>query len=316
MSSRKLYLDHSHFLFGGRSLKEWAATAVKGFKEDGKAKAIIEMTDNPETSWLYELAKKFPEEIGLSIDARGILEDGEVNGQEGKIVKEIVKLNSVDFVTLPAAGGKVERIAASEGFQATIEDLASTVSGLRSVLENEKQKETTEMDKEVKVTRESIIRDYPEVIESLKTELKEEFEAEGKVEEMENQVSDLKSQLSEAENKVKDLEAKVDEFQLVEAEREKRDKVAELLKESSLSESQISEVFEKSLLVLEDEEEIRQHIKDREALVESISGRIDNKGERQEEDLEEGEEENSEEEEEEIPKWDPEAFANSMKYNR
>jgi len=45
--------------------------------------------------------------IGVSIRGRGKAEDGEAEGRSGRIVKEIATIQSVDFVTMPGAGGQV-----------------------------------------------------------------------------------------------------------------------------------------------------------------------------------------------------------------
>lgn len=114
-SSRKLYLDHSKT--ANRSMREWTATCNKSWVETvGEkkvAKAEIDFTENPNTIWLFTESKKHPSEIGLSIDGRGELRLGKVAGKDAAIIESIKQLNSLDFVTVPAAGGKVERVFAS-----------------------------------------------------------------------------------------------------------------------------------------------------------------------------------------------------------
>jgi cation transport regulator len=114
-SSRKLYIDHSKT--ANRSMKEWTATCNKSWEEvvneKKVAKAEIDFTENPNTIWLFSEAKKHPSEIGLSIDGRGELRLGKVAGKDAAIVESVKQLNSLDFVTVPAAGGKVERVFAS-----------------------------------------------------------------------------------------------------------------------------------------------------------------------------------------------------------
>jgi len=51
--------------------------------------------------------KELTPHIGVSIRAAGIAEQGEADGQKGMIVEEITNAASVDFVTMPGAGGKV-----------------------------------------------------------------------------------------------------------------------------------------------------------------------------------------------------------------
>lgn len=45
--------------------------------------------------------------IGLSINARGRAKEGEAEGKEGAIIQEITARRSVDFVTVPGAGGQI-----------------------------------------------------------------------------------------------------------------------------------------------------------------------------------------------------------------
>ena len=51
--------------------------------------------------------KELTPHIGVSIRAAGIAEEGEADGQKGMIVEEITDVASVDFVTVPDAGGKI-----------------------------------------------------------------------------------------------------------------------------------------------------------------------------------------------------------------
>jgi hypothetical protein len=53
--------------------------------------------------------------LGFSIDAKGSLVPGTAEGKTGKIAQEIKHVNSVDIVTLPAAGGRLLRMVASMG---------------------------------------------------------------------------------------------------------------------------------------------------------------------------------------------------------
>lgn len=54
-----------------------------------------------------ETVDQIAEHIGVSIYGGGISEPGEAEGRRGPIVKEITRLDSVDFVTKPGAGGAI-----------------------------------------------------------------------------------------------------------------------------------------------------------------------------------------------------------------
>ena len=63
MKRPQMYMDHSQGMMAGRSFKDLVAVAKDSYKKDGAAYAVVEMVDNPATSWLYELAKRFPEAV-------------------------------------------------------------------------------------------------------------------------------------------------------------------------------------------------------------------------------------------------------------
>jgi hypothetical protein len=64
----------------------------------GKAKPVGEFAEV-----LDELAPH----IGVSINARGRAKEGEAEGKEGPIIQEITAARSIDFVTVPGAGGQI-----------------------------------------------------------------------------------------------------------------------------------------------------------------------------------------------------------------
>lgn len=62
-----------------------------------------------------DIVKDLAPHIGVSIRATGIAEDGEVNGEKGLVIEELLNARSVDFVTVPGAGGKVIEMFESAG---------------------------------------------------------------------------------------------------------------------------------------------------------------------------------------------------------
>lgn len=107
--NRKVFLDHLT-LTGARyerSLKDWVATVKEARVDKGKLYARVVVHDE----WLWQRMREAPDEIGVSIDAVGTITH--TNAGEAHVTK-IVKLNSVDFVTHAAAGGRVDRLLASE----------------------------------------------------------------------------------------------------------------------------------------------------------------------------------------------------------
>lgn len=116
--STKTYCDHKQdeqTKKFGRSLRDWAATVHEAAVENGVPYAVLRMTENPETGWLYEEAKKHPQEVGVSIDAQAkVTEHGEAEGKKGRIVEEILSARC-DFVASPSAGGRVMQVWQSLG---------------------------------------------------------------------------------------------------------------------------------------------------------------------------------------------------------
>jgi len=115
LEDRKVFADHRFDPESkkyGRKITEWCATVEDAEGKDGKTTATIALTANPQTQWLYEEAKAHPSEIGISIDARAKVKDGEVSGKKGQIVEEFLKAH-IDIVPNPSAGGRVERVVAS-----------------------------------------------------------------------------------------------------------------------------------------------------------------------------------------------------------
>ena len=165
------------------------------------------------------------------------------------------------------------------------------------------------------LTLESLQANHGDIVEALHNKWAKDGDEAKKAKELNGQVDDLTSKLSEAEGKVKDLEAEVDKFKLVEAEREKKDTVDKLLADSDLSDSQISEVFKATLMSLDGEEEIKQHIQDRVDIVNSVSGVVEGNGERKS-DIVEEEAATEEKSEEAKSVWDGDSFAKSMKRSK
>ena len=121
MDKGKVFLNHlltKEQQESGRKLRDWAAQIRECWvtHENGKAvlKGKIHIFDKPDGGWLQERVAKFPNEVGLSISAFAKVTEGTAEGKKGNIVEAVKKVESFDFVHNPAAGGRVERIAAGE----------------------------------------------------------------------------------------------------------------------------------------------------------------------------------------------------------
>ncbi len=85
--------------------------------EFGAIKAQLKVLGEA-VEWLWPLIEETVRTgvdlVSTSINALGKVTEGEVAGRKGAIVNKIVKANSADVVTTAAAGGKFERILASD----------------------------------------------------------------------------------------------------------------------------------------------------------------------------------------------------------
>lgn len=82
---------------------------------DGRLTASLHVVDDKMWPIVEAAVTKNPQLAGVSINALGETRMGEVEGRKGVIVEAIVKHNSTDIVTTPAAGGKFDSLLASDG---------------------------------------------------------------------------------------------------------------------------------------------------------------------------------------------------------
>ena len=82
--------------------------------------------------------------IGVSIRALGKAEKGEVEGRKGPIIKEISAARSVDFVTIPGAGGKVVQLF--EAYRDAVPENPYLPEDYRESLENQEHEAEAVMD--------------------------------------------------------------------------------------------------------------------------------------------------------------------------
>lgn len=321
----QMYMDHSMGMMAGRSFKDLVAVATDSYKKDGAAYAVVEMVDNPATSWLYDLAKRFPGQVGASIDARAKIkpyeaQEGEdTQGRQKYVVEEIVFLNSVDFVTYPSAGGGVVEILASQVMDeatAKLNQLFENYGAEVAKLVNNQNDNTEDSDMSentnVEFTKESFSAQYPNLFEEIRLEAQKELqndiksaeESAAKVAEEEAKVKELEAKLEEATNEANELRAKVDEFELKEQVATKRREVQKAIEDSGLDAQYVSEVFVEDLMKVDSEEEVAKRIADRKQLVESVSGDVTGNGARTESDENEEVEPEAEVTESEAPAED------------
>lgn len=126
----------------------------------------------------------------------------------------------------------------------------------------------------VELTKAQLLAEYPDIVEELKNDFLQIWEKQQAESEIVQEKEKLEKELEAKEAENKELQKKLDEYQLREKIAEKKQKIQELLKESSLADEFITEFFVKQLEECEDENEIREAIADREKIVKSLSGKV------------------------------------------
>lgn len=157
---KKMFIDHTDDL-ENRSLKDWAATIINVWYDEKEKTVFAEIRVH--SDWLWERIIDSPQEIGVSIDAVGVLSE-----QGGFIyVKDIIELNSVDFVTSAAAGGGIYNSLIKESIRQSV------------IRENIKESERESVTKIVESIALKLERNMEKNIrESIKENIREEFRKE------------------------------------------------------------------------------------------------------------------------------------------
>jgi len=213
-----------------RSVNTLAAVLAEAghYETDGWDKS----PENPTGAGIYARADVRPDrredltwlsgKIGVSHYVEGTAKQGEAEGRKGPIIEELFPspFNSVDFVTIPGAGGHSRSIA---------EVLKES--------QEKNQRKTMADGKQETLTLSEIRTKFPEVVTELKQQLAEELKIESLNESQ-------KAALKEAQDKVKDLEKQLKEARGKIAEGKARDFVAEQMKESKLPETAAKKLTE------------------------------------------------------------------------
>lgn len=124
----KMYLNHptesEEFERPERDLNDLVGTLATTPRTAGIA-AVAEA--NVYGHW-QDAISEMANDIGLSIRAYGIAEDGSAGGKDGPIVESLIYGVSIDYVTDPGAGGKVGRLIESARNHDPVKKLAESVT--------------------------------------------------------------------------------------------------------------------------------------------------------------------------------------------
>lgn len=176
----KAYADHPGRQ-DSKNRPERSINDIVGWYEDVKQEADGRLTATlnvvKEGVWpiIQAAVERNPNLAGVSINALGDTSQGVREGRKGIVVEAIVKHNSTDIVTTPAAGGKFDQLIAADSDEWTtdlikamgLDQLAETLREVRPDLVKSWQKEW-------KAPRETeALKAARAEVESLKTQLAE-----------------------------------------------------------------------------------------------------------------------------------------------
>lgn len=194
----KMYADHpteaDDKARPERSIKDWVAT-LKNVRVDSKGQLIGEA--HVVEPWMQaKLAalrdKNMLAEMGISINAVGTATKGTIEGTKTNVIERIARVRSVDFVTEPGAGGRVEMY------------------------------ESTQPENDVDIiTMETLRERRPDLVKAVEDKAKESTILEVK------KVNDLETKLAESEKTVAAVTKERDELKAKITEAEKAQRIAE-----------------------------------------------------------------------------------------
>lgn len=190
--------------------------------------------DNPTGAGVYAKAKIFPDwvekvramdgQIGLSHYVSGIAEDGPLpNGKNGRIITELIAdpLNTVDFVTVPGAGGH---------YRTLFSEMKVGRANPNPTENKNNQGKSMADDKQESLTLSEIRTKHPEVVAELKKQLSEELKSD-------MITRDQTQKLNEAAGKIKTLEQENTDLIHKIAEGTARDIVTKAIADAKLPEA-------------------------------------------------------------------------------
>ena len=204
-----------------RDPRDWGAMVSDPVREGVKAKATLNVFDEPDGPFLRERINKAPGLFGVSVDAFAKIESGEAEGRKGTMVTEILRYNSLDVVMFPGAKG---------GFDTTQESVNFESEDHKGDAEPMNLKELKEK--------------HPDAVQLVITEVTAEIEAghNEQIAKLEADTVTSDEKLKEAEKSLAEAQAKVDEFETKQAQGEFKEKLATYLA-AELSETALTEGY-------------------------------------------------------------------------
>jgi len=232
--------------------KEQPARTIKG--ESPLAAVLTEAGHYDPKGWdgpgVYAKARVLPPfiedikamdgHIGISHYVSGTSEVGEAEGKKGPIIKELIadSLNTVDFVTVPGAGGHYRTLFSEMkvGRQDPIGNMDNTGEKMA--------------DKQESLTLSEVRTNHPEIFEEMKRTLSEELK-------IDVATKDQTKKLAEAADKIKALEQENRDLKVKIAETKAREYVATEITKAKIPETSgkiLTESLVKLVILTEDGE--------------------------------------------------------------
>lgn len=244
------YMNHGETY--GRDPRDWSLVIEGASFKNNQAVGPLHIFEHPDGPMLRERIEYAKENdaghlIGLSVDVWVKQTQGEAEGQKGVIVEEVLEVNSVDVVMVPAAGGRIVKTS-------------------KESVDNQEPNLNKEKEENVIMDLETLKKNHPDLVAAIVAESRRD---------QDSVITGLQGQLEETQAKVTAYEAKVkqteDELKAKEAQEAFKVALTEELK--VLPEEARTEKFVERLIELgpENMEQSKGLIADRKEMLEKIS---------------------------------------------
>jgi len=255
------------------------------------------LKDNPDVIFLSTLESRINDRFKIIMVEEGIIQD-KIDNQ--KIIKDIndVSYMANDLISDVLYNKELKINDKKSKIMAIFDDLDKEIKKrLSGIKEGEKKME--------KLTMEILKSEYPELVKNLIEEVKEEEDnskikdeveiLKVQVQEKTDSISDKDKEIEDKDKAIKDLKEenqglkmKLDEKELEEKVAAKNNLITEFITKAELPKDAVTEVFMNTLKSIENktdgentvtvEEQVKQLIEDRKAIIKKGSGKIKNSG--------------------------------------
>ncbi|HEY3314477.1 MAG TPA: hypothetical protein VGL40_04255 [Bacillota bacterium] len=193
--------------------------------EDGSLRGKLQFYETARA--LYSLAKEDPEAIQLSHNALGRTRQGTIAGRTGQIIEAIKAVKSVDLVTDGAAGGRLDRLLASNRPDSQKGDKTVDIKELLKQLKEADLDEATK-----KQLLDGLRESRPEIVQAITDEV--ESRVYGKKDEVTKAIKEAEGKITKLAEAVQGLTTENKTLREKAVAAETKEKIVEALKEAKL----------------------------------------------------------------------------------